>query len=96
MRHDELRAGASHDQVAGQRQRERGAGRHAVDGGDHWLRAAAQRFDPAVQMVEGFGLLGHFLGAIFQQAVQVAAGRKEIVGAGQYHGANRLVALGRR
>ena len=45
VRHHEARIGGGDDEVAGQREREAGAGRGAFDRGDHRLRIGADRLD---------------------------------------------------
>ena len=94
--HHELGRGAGYDHVARQGQRESGAGRSAFHGRDHRLRARAQRLDPAVQVVDRVGLFRRILAAVFEQAIEIATGTKEVVGAGQDHRTNRIVAFGGR
>ena len=95
MRDDEAGVGGGDDQVAGQGEREAGAGRGAFDRGDHRLRIGADRGDEVVQVLDHLVLHRAAGGASLEQALQVAAGAEMRAGAAQHDGANLVLGLAR-
>ena len=95
VRDDEAGIGAGDDQVAGQGEREAGAGRGALDRGDHRLRIGADRGDEVVQVLDHLVLHRPAGGAPLEQALEVAAGAEMGAGAAQDHGADLVLGFAR-
>ncbi len=83
VREDESRILGCDDQVAGEREREAGACRRAVDRRDHGLRERPQCFDELMQVFEHLDLRGWTGTAPLQQPLQIAAGTEVPAGAAQ-------------